>query len=262
MIVVSLIVVLTLSLLFIRVAAVALTLTGVSEELARFQIRSAFFGVGFTTLESESVVQHPVRRRLISVVMVLGHAVFATAVSALILSFMGTGTSDALLRLIYIGAGVLILWGVFASSWVNRGLARVTSMALRRWTKLEVRDYASLFHLSGNYAVTETLVQPKDWVADKSLSELDLPGEGILILGIQRQDGTYVGAPTGKTRIDENDTLILYGRHDVLEELDRRRAGHRGDIAHKRAVAEQEQIVKEVERQEKERAKEEKAKGK
>ena len=227
----------------------ALTLTGISEELARFQTQSAFFGVGFTTSESESVVQHPVRRRIISAVMVLGRGVFATAVSALILSFMDAEKQTALVRLIWIAVGVLILWRVFTSAWVNRRLSRLIDMALRRWTKLEVRDYASLFHLSGNYAVTETMVQPKDWVADKALSDLDLPGEGILILGIQRADGSYVGAPTGKTRIYEKDTLILYGRQDVLEELDRRRRGYRGDTAHKRAVAEQEQIVKELEKQ-------------
>ena len=35
--------------------------TGTSSELARFQARSAFTGVGFTTSEAESVVLHPVR---------------------------------------------------------------------------------------------------------------------------------------------------------------------------------------------------------
>lgn len=226
MIAISLIIVLAISLLVIRVATVALALTGLSEELARFQAQSAFFGGGFTTAESESVVGHPVRRRIISVVMILGHVVFATAVSALILLFVRTeGRQDAFVRLIYITAGVLILWIIFTSEWIGRRLSRLISLALRRWTKLDVRDYASLLRLSGRYTVTETLIQPRDWVADKNLGELDLPGEGVLILGIQRADGTYMGAPTGKTRIYEKDTMILYGRQEALVELDRRRAG-------------------------------------
>ena len=255
MIVISLIIVLALSLICIRVATVALALTGLSEELARFQAQSAFFGVGFTTSESEAVVGHPVRRRIISAVMILGHAVFATAVSALILSFMNAETEDVLFRLGYICGGVLILWMVSSSAWIGRRLSRLISLALRRWTTLNVRDYASLLRLSGRYTVTETLVEPKDWVADKNLGELDLPGEGVLILGIQRADGSYIGAPTGKTRIYEKDSMILYGRQEALVELDRRRTGHTGDNAHKKAVAKQQTVVKEQTQQEREQEK-------
>ena len=165
MIAVSLIIVLALSLLVIRVATVALALTGLSEELARFQTQSAFFGVGFTTKESEAIAGHPVRRRIISLVMILGHAVFATAVSTLILSFMDK--QDILARLVYIAAGVLILWIIFTSEWIGRRLSRLISLALKRWTTLDVRDYSSLLHLAGRYTVTETQVQPKDWVAER-----------------------------------------------------------------------------------------------
>ena len=120
---------------------------------------------------------------------------------------------------------------------------------------MNVRDYASLLRLSGRYTVTETLVEPKDWVADKNLGELDLPGEGVLILGIQRADGSYIGAPTGKTSIYEKDTMILYGKQEALVELDRRRAGQAGDNAHKKAVAKQQVLVKEQSKQEKEQEK-------
>jgi hypothetical protein len=58
--------VLTLSVLVIRTGAVALRLTGLPEEPARFQARSAFTGTGFTTSESEAIVNHPVRRRIVA----------------------------------------------------------------------------------------------------------------------------------------------------------------------------------------------------
>ena len=51
---VSVLVVLLVSLLIARVGTVALTVTGMSREAARFQARSAFFGVGFTTGEAEA----------------------------------------------------------------------------------------------------------------------------------------------------------------------------------------------------------------
>ena len=70
--VVSLLLVLTFSLVVTRIAAVALVHTGLGLEAARFQARSAFTGVGFTTDESESLVNHPVRRRIVMGLMLVG----------------------------------------------------------------------------------------------------------------------------------------------------------------------------------------------
>jgi Trk-type K+ transport system membrane component len=59
----SLLVVMTVLLFVVRVAAVALRLTGLVESAARFQALSAISGAGFTTRESESIVNYPVRRQ-------------------------------------------------------------------------------------------------------------------------------------------------------------------------------------------------------
>ncbi len=71
---VSLLVTIGLSLLVTRVASIALAMTGLSHDLAKFQARSAFTGVGFTTSEAEKVVAHPVRRRILMLLMLLGNA--------------------------------------------------------------------------------------------------------------------------------------------------------------------------------------------
>ena len=49
--------------------------------------------------------------------------------------------------------------------------------------------------------------------------------------------------------------MILYGRQEALVELDRRRAGLRGDSAHKKAIAQQKAVVKEQNKQEREQEK-------
>ena len=95
--IVSLLVVLTLSILVTRIATVALTHTGLSRESAKFQARSAFTGVGFTTNESEKVVNHPLRRRILLALMLLGNAGVVTAVSSLILSFVNLNQSGTML---------------------------------------------------------------------------------------------------------------------------------------------------------------------
>ena len=67
-----LLLVLTSSVLVVRAGAVALRLTGMPEQAARFQARSAFIGTGFTTSGSESIVNYPVRRCTISIIVLYG----------------------------------------------------------------------------------------------------------------------------------------------------------------------------------------------
>lgn len=97
--IVAALVLVTLSLIVTRVGAAALEATGVSRDLAQFQARSAFTGVGYTTAEAESVAGHPVRRRLILLLMLLGNAGLVSVVASLVLGFSGTGGRDAAVRL-------------------------------------------------------------------------------------------------------------------------------------------------------------------
>lgn len=55
---ITVLVVVVVSLIVTRVATVALMETGTSRHVARFQARSALSGTGFTTGDSESVVNH------------------------------------------------------------------------------------------------------------------------------------------------------------------------------------------------------------
>jgi len=243
--------VLGLSLVIMRVATVALTLTGLSEESARFQVWSAFTGTGFTTSEAEHVVNHPVRRRIVMLIMTLRSAGLVSIIISLILSFVEPGGDPTrVIRLIWLLIGVGILWVISKSKTVDRYLRRLIEWALRRWTDLDVRDYASLLRLSGEYRVMEVQVREGDWVANKTLRSCYLPQEGITVLGIIRDDGSYIGGPKGDTKIYPGDTLILYGRKQELQQLDKRRAGAAGDAAHKRAVREQQKYIKEQDRME------------
>jgi Trk-type K+ transport system membrane component len=85
--IIPVILILVFSILINRVASIALMHTGLSRESSRFQARSAFTGVGFTTSESEKVVNHPVRRRILLILMILGNAGIVTGVASLIIVF-------------------------------------------------------------------------------------------------------------------------------------------------------------------------------
>ena len=200
---------LTLTLIVGRIASVALTLTGLSTDSARFQARSVLTGCGFTTSESEQLVNHPLRRKILMVLMLLGNAGLVTVVASLILAFAGPGESGEW----WVQFGVLVLGLVVIvmlaqSKWLDRSMCGLIQWALRRWTDLEVRDYSSLLHLSGAYRVVEAETKMRGDMAEP-LRELDL-GD-LLVLGVHRADSEYVGAPRGNTLIHGGDTLILYG---------------------------------------------------
>ncbi len=247
--IISLFVVLTVGLLVTRVAAVALTFTGLSRDLARFQARSAYVGVGFTTSESEHVLTHPVRRRIIMWLMLMGNAGFVAAISSLLPVFIGTGEDSLsfLNRILILTSGLMLLWAFSSSRMVDSLLSRMIGWALTHWTALAIYDFSALLQLSAGYTVGELKIEEGDWVAGRTLGELRLADEGVHVLGIRRQNGEYVGAPVGLTFIRPADTLVIYGKAEHIEELSRRRADKTGDLAHTMRVREQTIVMQQQE---------------
>lgn len=233
----ALLTVLTLSLIITRLATVALTITGLSPEAARFQARSAFTGSGFTTSESEVVTNHPVRRRIVLLLMTARSAGLVSIIISLILSF-GTGDEAGvkLWRLAGLTGGASLLWLISRSSWIDNRLNRAVTWALKRFTELDVRDYVSLLDLRGEYTIRELHLSQGDWMVGKRLAECNLSDEGVLVLGIYRSNGDYVGAPRESTEIYADDTLLLYGRGETLTDLHHRQEGASGDASHRRSV--------------------------
>jgi hypothetical protein len=233
--VVLLVMVALVSLLLTRVATIALTVTGMSRQAARFQARSALTGVGFTTSESESVVNHPVRRRIVMNLMLLGSLGLATAVAGLLAGIMRTGgAGQAARNALLLVLGLAAVYAISLNRWVDQRLSAFGIRLLRRFTNLEVNDYVRLLHLSGEYSVKEMATEEGDWIVGQPLGDLRLGDEGVMVLGIVRPGGDYVGIPDKETVIDPGDTVILYGRDDVFADLAARREGPEGDRSHAR----------------------------
>lgn len=243
---VTLLMILTFSILITRVATIALVHTGLAPQSARFQARSAFTGVGFTTHEAENVVNHPVRRKILMLLMLMGNAGIVSAIASMMLTFVDTdASSDWLVRLVVLVLGVAALWTAAQSQWLDTRLSKLIRRLLKRWTDLDVRDYASLFHLGGDYQIAELRVEEGDWLAGRLLGDLKLRDEGVLVLGIQEPGGTYTGVPDKERQLKVGEILLMYGRGHALHALDQRREGIGGILAHQDAVATEVQVQRE-----------------
>ena len=243
-------IVFTVSLIVIRVATVGLTMTGISKDLAQFQALSAFTGSGFTTQESEDIVNHPLRRRIAMHLMLLGHVGIVVAIPSVILSFLNTGgsadwTSQLTVRVGVLVGGLLLVLLIASSKHVEQIMWSVNTWALRRFGQIQVHDYTRLLRVGRNYVISELHVRRGEWLAGQTLAELCLNHEGVLVLGIEKPNGDYLGAPRGHTHLDVDDCLILYGQQESLLDLAERQAGMEGNIKHMLAVTQQMDVAEE-----------------
>ncbi len=238
---ISLIVIFTLSVLITKIATEALVHTGLSKQSAKFQARSAFTGVGFTTNEAEHIVNHPVRRRIIMSLMLIGNVGIISAIASLMLTFIDSSNNfnDNILRLGIILGSMIILWLLSKSRWLNRILVRLINKALKKFTSLKIRDYVELLDLTGEFEIIVIDVNEDDWLANKNVNTLQLWEEGVNLIGIKREDGNYIGTPQPETKITGGDQLILYGRRNTLRNIEQRKQDLKGDQEHKKAVQEQ-----------------------
>lgn len=237
--VLSLLIILAVSLVTTRVAALVLERTGLSREVARFQARSAFTGVGFTTVESESIVGHPLRRRVVMMLMLLGPVGTASVMAALLLSAIDIETGQGLavvLAVLVTGAALLV--ALSRSVLVDRAIARLVRWAMVRFGQDDLSDYVNLLHVSDDFSVTRLRVEPDHWFADRRLGDMALTAEGVLVLGIECPNGSWIGAPPSDVEIRQGDTVVLYGAAESVASLVDRPLGAAGDRA--RQATEQE----------------------
>lgn len=147
--------------------------------------------------------------------------------------------------MLFLLLGVLVLFLLSHSRFVGEILWRISTWYLKRWTRIDLHDYTRLPRLSHDYIVSEVRVHENDWLSEKRLAECQLASEGVLVLGIERADGKYIGAPRGVSRIQTGDTLILYSSQEQMLNLVDRRDDMTGNLQHVMAVTKQLNILDE-----------------
>jgi hypothetical protein len=206
-----------ISLLFTRLATGVLIATGLPPKTAAFQARSAFTGAGFTTSESENVVNHPVRRRVISTTMFVGNLGVPTLVVTVVIGMVGPSDSQVTSRFFALTAGIGVLVLLAFSKPVTRlfvGLGqKAAAPALRRALRGEAEI---LLTLSDEVAVVAVTLS--DAVPLRSLSGLQQAMPEVRILGMRPQDrpSAFVTGPPSDIDLRPGDRVVVMGRRSTL----------------------------------------------
>jgi len=208
----SLVLILSLSFFFVRVASVALKLTGLPEEDARFQALSALTGTGFTTMDAELIVNYPIRRKIISWLMILGNLGVVSIVSTTLISFVHVGADfrDILAQLAWIIISLVIFFSVMLNPVVDRVLCRFLGILLNKFTFLGGRYYRRILQLGNNISIGEHQFFDEDAISPAKLQEsLDR----LDVLAVHRSAGDTEVFDLNMRPINRGDKVFLLG-HD------------------------------------------------
>jgi len=155
-----LLVTILVSFIVVRIGGFALQLTGIEGDVARFQALSAFSGTGFTTTEAERVVRHRTRRRIVTILIILGNAGLVTIIATLVATFTQvTDYSWFFIRLAIIIVAILILYRlVVTSRFGNRILVLVRKPLLQRILR-EAPAVEEVFNVGKDWGVNLVMIK-------------------------------------------------------------------------------------------------------
>ena len=217
----TLFIVLTLSVLVIRTASVALRITGLPEEVARFQARSAFTGAGFTTSESEAILNHPARRRIVSLLMVVGSLGLVSVLATVIVSLVGSNEAEGALlhQLLWLAGVLFLLWCVALNPKADRIMCAGIGRLLRNSRSLKPAAAELLLQCPGGHGVYRLRLAAENGTAGGTLGEL-LPPETVA-LELHRADGSSLQQPAAGEALKPLDEIYAYGPDRLLAGIGR-----------------------------------------
>jgi Trk K+ transport system NAD-binding subunit len=206
------------SFLIVRAAAIALMLTGMEEKRARFQALSAFSGTGFTTKESELVVNHPLRRHIIIWLMLLGHAGVVTVIVTATSSVVNSEGYHIPIVSILLLLGVYLIYKLATHTAFTRRWENYVHGKLLKLKRFEEGTTEDLLHIIEGYGLVRVFVRENSPLTGKAISELKLPERGSLVLGIERARN-WIPIPRAMETIREGDKLVVYGSIELVKDL-------------------------------------------
>ena len=222
------IITLIVSFVVVRIGAIAFQLTGLEWSLAKFQALSCFSGTGFTTKEAELVTGNKLRRKIASVLIVLGNAglviMIATLAGSLIPeetilsklseSFLPFDIPSYLVRWVNLAVTVVLVYVIYRIFTYEKFVRKLTNFLRKRIIKKEIFQKVSFEELllaTGGYGISRVVVCTGSPVLNKTLSRSDLRKQDISVLAIVRDQQT-IPNPSADTDILLGDELICFGK--------------------------------------------------
>lgn len=216
--IILIIIVVFASVMIRKVATVALQLTGLDKPTASFQALSALTGTGFTTREAELVLNDPMRRRIISILMIIGNAGMVTVIAGLVSSFFTIVSAWAVLRFVILLVALYFIFKMATHTRLARLLSKKIEEKLREKFQFQKRTIERILDLGEDFGIGEITLREGSTSVGKTLASSDLGKKKILVLAIEREEERILVA-RGNHKLHAGDNLICYGSFTEMKEI-------------------------------------------
>jgi hypothetical protein len=204
--------------LLIEILSIVMKLTGLELGKARFQIISILTHTGFTSRESELIVQHPTRRKIASILMIVSYVAQITLIT-LLFNVLNNASRSLLSISIALVAMLLFVILVTKSKYISGRFEQITERLLKnKIKKAGASRIDQILNLSPEFSIYEMIVDIDSPICDKTLREVHLKEHYIQILKIDRGE-EMIDFPTADTRVLAGDRMIAYGKIDALTKM-------------------------------------------
>ena len=220
-------IILIVSVVVVKVGAVAFELAGVKGPQAIFQAISCFTGTGFTTKEAEVVVSDPQRRRIASVLMVLGKAGFVSLLATFANSLTAADFSipflhglvpqgvETLIKVVFIAIFVYTIYKVITHTKFSTNLNETLKRKIVNREFIKPVSFKELLVATGGYGVSSIKIFKDSSLVDRTLHDANLEAHDIVVLALERT-GKVTANPPGQTKITVGDKLTCFGKLETI----------------------------------------------
>jgi hypothetical protein len=207
-----------ISMLIVRAGAIALMMTGMSFEKAKFQALSAFSGTGFTTREAERVVNNAQRRKIVSWLMILGNVGIVTVIVTATSSFARAKGLGVGLNVLVLLSGLVVIFAIARHTPLVRRWETFAQARLERFKIFEEDTTVDeLLHIAEGYGVMRIQLLENSPFIGQTLAEINSSLVHSFVLGIER-DKEWLPTPILTSKLIEDDYLVIYGKLEDLAE--------------------------------------------
>ena len=149
-----------------------------------------------------------------------GNIGLTSALATIIVTFVQSkDTSQTLTSLGLIAAGLVVLMLLSKLGFLQRLLDKVIRHSLEKAGVVHALDYELLLRIESGYCISEIDILDDNPIAEKTLAESRPADMGVVILSIQRDDGTFTGAPGPRDMVKGGDVITAYGHERDLCKL-------------------------------------------
>ena len=205
--------------LVIEILSIVFKITGLDMNKARFQVISILTHTGFTTRESELIAQHPLRRKLASILMLFSYVAQASLIT-LIYNMITQNEKQVWSIGLFLAVIIVILLLVTRNKYVSNKLDKIIEkfIAKKIMKQTQERSIDQVLKISPGYGVYEVLIGPESSIANKTLRDARLKDLFVQVLKIESGSDT-IDFPDPDILIQAGDVLIVYGKIKSIKDL-------------------------------------------